>query len=190
MAIPRLPGWQQAILKGVGAPATPENLKFLNAWAQAEGGNASNNPFNTTQGAAGATAYNSNNGDPVKNYLSPQQGIAATIQTLNNGRYGAIIGALRKGTSAMADAQAEATTPWGTGSLIEKVLGGPVTGGVPTSGNPSSALAQATMSGFLPNGMGQSPTPQQDLIGYVLASNQAIQQRAQAQQAPFQNFTY
>ena len=36
------------ILRGIDAPVTAENLKFLKAWRQAEGGRASNNPFNTT----------------------------------------------------------------------------------------------------------------------------------------------
>ena len=103
MAAPGIPNWQAQILKGVGAPVTPANLQFVNAWARAEGGRASNNPFNTTQPAGGASSYNSVG---VRNYVSPQQGIQATIQTLNNGRYGDILSALRQGTNARAAAQA------------------------------------------------------------------------------------
>lgn len=170
MAVPNVPGWQQAILRGIGAPATPENIRYLNAWAQAEGGSASNNPFNTTQPAGGASSYNSVG---VRNYTSPQQGIAATVQTLKNGHYGVLLNALRSGRSAMADAQAEAQTPWGTGSLIMKVLGGKVTGGVPTSpsSTPASspaALAQSMMTGQLPQ---QGADPLQMLV-QLMAANQ------------------
>lgn len=136
MAAPNLPGWQQQILSKVGAPATPENVRYLNAWAQAEGGGASNNPFNTTEGGHGATgSYNSVG---VENYGSPQGGVQATADTLLNGKYGNILSALKSGRSAMADAQALAASPWGTGSLVEKVLGGPVTGGVPTASGTSA----------------------------------------------------
>ena len=120
MAAPKIPNWQQLFLQKVGAPVTPANLKFVNAWARAEGGSASNNPFNTTQTAPGATSYNSVG---VRNYVSPQQGLDATAQTLLNGRYGNILSALRSGTDPVASAQALANSPWGTGSLVLKVLG-------------------------------------------------------------------
>src|SRR5256885_414099 len=126
MAVPGIPNWQARLLGMVGAPVTPANVKYLNAWARAEGGSASNNPFNTTQpGFSEAGNYNSVG---VKNYSNPQQGLAATAHTLENGHYGNILSALRKGNNAMADAQALAASPWGTGSLVEKVLagGGPI----------------------------------------------------------------
>lgn len=175
MAIPNLPGWQAAILRGVGAPPTPQNLKFLNAWAQAEGGSASNNPFNTTQNGAGAIS--NYNGVGVKNFNSPAAGIAATIATLKNGHYAPILAALSRGNSAMADAQAEAQTPWGTGSLIEKVLGGPVTGGVPTQAAPRAgapALAADIAGGNIPQ---PQMNPLSGLIMSVLANNAQIMQQ-------------
>ena len=95
----------------------------MNAWVRAEGGSASNNPFNTTQAAPGASAYN---GVGVRNYASPLQGIQATDRTLLNGRYGNILSALRQGTDPMAAARALAASPWGTGALVERVLGGSV----------------------------------------------------------------
>ena len=129
MAAPSIPNWQALVLKGIGAPVTPQNLMYVNTWARAEGGSASNNPFNTTQLAPGATSYNSVG---VRNYASPQQGIQATVQTLLNGRYGNIISALRQGTSAKAAAEALANSPWGTGSLVLKALGSsPVPPAVP-----------------------------------------------------------
>ncbi len=39
-----------------------------------------------------------------------------------NGRYGNILAALKAGNNAMAVAQAIANSPWGTGSLVEKIL--------------------------------------------------------------------
>src|SRR5215469_2775622 len=101
MAIPQ-GGWKQEIANGLGIKLTPAVSTFFDAWARAEGGAALNNPWNTTQMAPGATAYNSVG---VRNYLTPQQGIQATIQTLQNGRYGNILQALGAGTNSMAMAQ-------------------------------------------------------------------------------------
>jgi len=111
------------ILTGIGAPATPENRRFLYAWRAAEGGTAAFNPFNTTQGAPGATNYNAAG---VKNYTSEEQGVSATVKTLLNGRYGEIISALRDGGpgAPQAAAQALARSPWGTGELVLRVLRG------------------------------------------------------------------
>jgi len=128
------------LLNNLGLPVTAENLRFLAAWAQAEGGGATFNPFNTTQ--PGGTAYNKVG---VQNYASYQQGLGATVQTLKNGDYGPILAALKQGNSAMAAAQAVAQTPWGTGTLVEKVLGGsPPESGTSGTMNPSGALNQST----------------------------------------------
>lgn len=141
MAIPQIPDWRERILMGVGVKPTSENLRFMDAWAKAEGGNASNNPFNTTQPMDSATSYNSVG---VRNYLSPQQGIDATVNTLTNGRYGNIIGALRQGDDAMKTAAALSASPWGTGALTTKVLGGdpsPIAS-TPTAGVTGSQASQ------------------------------------------------
>ena len=123
MATPGVQGWQNQILQGVGAPSTPQNMTALNAWAQAEGGSAANNPFNTTEPMQGASNYNSVG---VRNYLTPQQGIKATIDTLNGpiGNYGPILAALKAGNNPMAVAQAIAGSQWGTGQGVVNVLGG------------------------------------------------------------------
>ena len=84
----------------------------------AEGGHWYNtaryNPLNTTQSEPGATTMNSVG---VKAYLSWQQGFVATITTLRNGRYGAILAALARGDDAQAVVDAVAASPWGTHSF-------------------------------------------------------------------------
>jgi len=154
MAVPTLPGWQDQILQGVGAPSTPQNMQLMNAWAQAEGGGASNNPFNTTQMAPGATAYNSAG---VRNFTTPQQGIQATIDTLQNGYYPDILSSLRSGGSAMATAQAIANSPWGTGRGVLNVLGGSQGSAAPS---PSPTMSPSTSSlPQIPQSMPQAPSP-------------------------------
>jgi hypothetical protein len=151
MAAPTIPNWQQAILNRLGAPTTPQNLSFLNAWTRAEGGAATNNPFNTTQPAPGASSYNSVG---VRNFVSPQQGVSATVQTLQNGRYGQILDALKAGNDAKAAARALADSPWGTGNLVLKILGAdpPPTkiGGAPA---PSLLAAPPTIPTRDPNAL-------------------------------------
>jgi hypothetical protein len=127
----------KAILKGVGAPITDENMKFMYAWRQAEGGKAKNNPFNTTQSKPNSTFYNclkkgiSGCQSGVRNYMSSRDGIDATIRTLQNGRYRNILDALKKGTSAEQTAMALKASPWGTGQLALKVVQGYNSGSSP-----------------------------------------------------------
>lgn len=173
MAAPGVANWQKQILTGVGAPVTPQNLKAFNAWAQAEGGTASNNPFNTTEPMPGATSYNSVG---VRNYLNPQQGINATIQTLKGpiGNYGPILAALRAGNNPMAVAKAIAGSQWGTGSGVINVLGGQPLGGS-ASGMPAGQPAVPGASPKLPV-MNMPPAPKlpsgggTDFSGTILKS--------------------
>jgi murein DD-endopeptidase MepM/ murein hydrolase activator NlpD len=128
MAVPGSANWQSQILgaPGINAPLTRQNFNALDAWQRAEGGTALNNPFNTTQTMPGSTAYNNVPGTAgVQNYSTPGQGIAATIATLTNGRYGSILDALRQGNNAQAVASAVGASPWGTsGRLMSQILGG------------------------------------------------------------------
>jgi len=127
----------KSILKGIGAPITDENMKFFYAWRQAEGGKARNNPFNTTQSKPGSTFYNclkkgvSGCKSGVRNYLSSQDGIDATVRTIKNGRYQNIINSLKSGDSAEKSAQALKSSPWGTGELALKVVRGYNSGSSP-----------------------------------------------------------
>lgn len=127
----------KSILKGIGAPISDENMKFFYAWRQAEGGKAKNNPFNTTQSKPGSTFYNclkkgfSGCKSGVRNYLSSQDGIDATVRTIKNGRYQNIINALKTGDSAEKSALALKSSPWGTGELALNIVRGYNSGSSP-----------------------------------------------------------
>lgn len=148
MAAPGIPNWQGTLLSMLGYQNTPQNQLFLTDWQKAEGGNAANNPFNTTEPGFNATGnYNSVG---VKSYGDPTSGLKATAATLRNGRYGNILSALQQGNNARAAATALANSPWGTGSLVLKMLGG-----APTSSNPKVAQL-ASMAASSPQSGSQS----------------------------------
>jgi hypothetical protein len=112
----------RAVLRGIGAPESDNNLRFMNAWRQAEGGNALFNPFNTTQRAEGATNYNK---ATVKNYVSEEQGIASTVKTLLYKYYDRIVADMRADSPATKTASNhDQLKVWGTGTLISTVLKG------------------------------------------------------------------
>lgn len=75
-----------AVTRGLEAKVTLHTRRAFAAEAQAEGGEAKNNPFNTTISAPGATCYNIV--PCVKNYPTPQIGIEATIRTLEENGHG------------------------------------------------------------------------------------------------------
>ena len=135
-------GWRRDVLKRVGAPATKQNLDFLATWQRWEGGHTNNkasfNWLNTTSNAPGAT--HSINSVGVKAFDSYENGVNATVQTLNNGRYGDIVGALRSGNPYKEKPVAGLST-WLSGkpnseagiAYAGRVLGGPVSGAVGAS---------------------------------------------------------
>lgn len=85
-----------AVLKRLGAKATPENLAFMYAWARAEGTSARYNPLATTKsGYKGETRFNSVG---VKNYPSFAAGVAATVDTLRH--YHVVVQALKANAAA------------------------------------------------------------------------------------------
>ena len=89
------------VLIGAGLPNTPNNRAFLAAWATQEGGKGGSralyNPLNTTWKKPGATAFNYNNGNPVKNYSTFEDGVSATVKTLNQSYYTSIRTAMQIG---------------------------------------------------------------------------------------------
>lgn len=101
------PYWRQHLLAVLGAPLHAESLRFLEAWANAEGGTARWNPLNSTLELPGATVYNTFvvNGQTfhVWNYARPVWGVCATAMTLTNPAngaliYGKIVAALQAGS--------------------------------------------------------------------------------------------
>lgn len=114
----------EAILNGINAPITDENLKFFYAWRRAEGGKATNNPFNTTfklRKDVGSTNYNKVG---VKNYTTPNYGIEATVNTLLLPYYTCIVDGLRNDIGAEKISKCESIKTWGTGDLVAKVISG------------------------------------------------------------------
>jgi hypothetical protein len=115
--------WARALLTANGDHVTACNTAAITAWERAEGGHwagqATYNPLNTTRTEPGSRAViNTNPGSPagpwVQAYTSWRSGLAATIATLNNGRYPAILSALAAGNDAQAVASAVSASPWGT----------------------------------------------------------------------------
>ena len=117
----------KALLAEIEAKPTQRNLWALVSWMQAEGGNASWNPLNTTLDKPGATNYN---GVGVKNYVSAEQGIEATAETLNYGAdrrlygYKPIRRRLRRNAWAKWTLLAVERSIWGTGGLALRCLPG------------------------------------------------------------------
>lgn len=117
--------WAEDILNAIGAPVTDENMRFMNAWIAMEGGANHNNPLNTTLDKEGASNWNDlGNNIHVKTYVSYEQGLEATVQTLLQGNMAGIVSRLRAGNDAMATAQALAESHWGTGDGVIRALGG------------------------------------------------------------------
>jgi murein DD-endopeptidase MepM/ murein hydrolase activator NlpD len=114
----------EQILKGIGAPITESNLKFLYAWRQAEGSKSTNNPFNTTLNLKSDEKKTNYNSVGVKNYSTPSYGVEATVKTLLNGYYDCIVDELRNdsGAERISKICISQLKTWGTGGLVNKVL--------------------------------------------------------------------
>jgi cell wall-associated NlpC family hydrolase len=117
-----------AYLTRIAAPTSPANLTFLTAWMTAESGPdtgsptlsaARYNPLNTTRPAPGSWPFNSAG---VQNYPTLDVGVTASADTTLAPPYAGLLAALRAGTDAVADAQALAASPWGTGTLVLQIL--------------------------------------------------------------------
>jgi hypothetical protein len=116
------------VLSCVGAKPTKDNMSFMYAWRQAEGGKASNNPFNTTHKMPNSTKYNSVG---VRNYKNSEDGIQATCKTLKNGRYNDIVNGLKNDVGLFELSRMKGLKTWGTGELLAKVVDGYLKGSSP-----------------------------------------------------------
>lgn len=102
----------RALLQGLGAPETEGNMRALMAWMTGENTRAANNPLATTiEGYEGATTFNSAR---VKNFKDFDQGVEATLRTLNLSYYTDIVDALRRGTNVQELYPLVRQSPWGT----------------------------------------------------------------------------
>jgi peptidoglycan hydrolase-like protein with peptidoglycan-binding domain/predicted nucleotidyltransferase len=112
----------KSILTGIGAPITDENLKFFYSWRKAEGGKATNNPFNTTLKLNKDSEKTDYNDAGVKNYSTPNYGIEATVKTLLLPYYTCIVDGLKNDIGSSKISECESLKTWGTGDLVAKVL--------------------------------------------------------------------
>jgi hypothetical protein len=108
----------KSILTCIGAKPTKNNLMFMYAWRQAEGGKAKNNPFNTSHKMPGSTTYNSHG---VQNYKNSEDGIQATCRTLKNGRYDKVVQGFKNDVGLSRLSDAVTSSPWGTKDLLTRI---------------------------------------------------------------------
>jgi peptidoglycan hydrolase CwlO-like protein len=103
--------WAKSFLRTLGAPVVRSNMIVVIAWQAAEGTQATWNPLATTMGAEGASNFNEVG---VKNYLSKEQGIDASIRTLMRPGFGYedILDGLERGADQMQTAHAIQQSHW------------------------------------------------------------------------------
>ncbi len=120
--------WAKAFLHSIGAPGCTDNVVIMVTWQVAEFTEARWNPLATTLDMPGATIFNSHG---VRNYVSLEQGLEATHQTLLRGAetygYGAVLQGLKRCADRMVTANAIRASSWCAGCAS----GAYVTGLVP-----------------------------------------------------------
>ena len=135
-----------AVLRGVGVKPNTRSIANMLGWMRAEGGHTHNrarfNFLNTTQPAPGAG--NTGSQGNIKVYRDFGQGVQATVQTLKNGRYGAILGAFNSDPSTFS--RAVNSTPWGTKSDFSSIIRSLV-GAAPASVAPGAGPAVPPAAG-------------------------------------------
>jgi hypothetical protein len=118
--------WGSEFLKAIGAPKTLHTRRAMQSWIQAEGSMARYNPLDCVLVMPGSSPFNWNNGFPVQNYVSLEQGLEATRKTLLRPGHGypPIVKGLRENAPATEILAALANSAWGTGALAELCLPG------------------------------------------------------------------
>ena len=103
--------WAASLLPALGAGTGRENMIAIVAWEASEGTEATWNPLATTKVMPGSTVYNSAG---VRNYIDKQQGIDASVGTIElpNRGYEPIIARLKDGSDAMKTAEAIRDSLW------------------------------------------------------------------------------
>lgn len=180
--------WAAAVLSGIGAPNSPTNQATLLGWTAQEKTGLHpapplgpwavqwSNPLNTTQPWPGAIDVNPRG---VKQYRNLTDGAGATVATLTNGRYPAIIANLKASRPAswwIGAARSELDT-WGTGQVWLDFV--PLTGDVMatiddiynmlrvgTTVDGTDSMLRALATGLLPAGppYNQAPSHLQKIL--------------------------
>lgn len=139
--------WQTAVLAGIGAPQSANNIQKMNAWNSCEGNAANsgltqNNPFNTKRNCCGGYP-NSANGTFV--YPSISAGVQATVLTINQTNMTAIRNNLINDGPGATFAAAVGGSGWGTsGSCISKALGTASSSAGGAQGQPAPGYTPST----------------------------------------------
>ena len=107
-------GWARGLLAADHLPQTSCNMSAVLEWEAREGGGFGNqahfNPLNVNPGpGAGWPGYNATG---AWAFPDAQTGLRYTVSTLNNGYYGGILAALRRGNSAQSVCNAIMASPW------------------------------------------------------------------------------
>jgi len=165
-----LAGLNQA---GLRLPVTPNMTTFLQAWQNAEGTRAANNPFADTLKMPGSTAFNWNAGTPVQNYTTPEQGWAALNTTLTSPIYSGLLSAMRSNAPASHLAQMVASGPWGTHDLPAALSA--LTGGAAPPAAPAAPTVPAAAPAVGPNpAAGARVLPAASVMNPMLARLSAL----------------
>jgi hypothetical protein len=112
--LPTPAGWASALLAAEGDPRTSCDFSAVTEWEAREGGGfgnqASFNPLNVNPGPG--AGWPGSNATGAWAFPDAADGLRYTVQTLNDGYYGAILSALRAGNSAQAVCDAIMASPW------------------------------------------------------------------------------
>lgn len=146
-----------ALLGALGAPDTKTNVSNIVAWENQEGGNWNNtakfNPLNTTQQEQGSTVMGGGNSAGVQAYTSWQQGIDATVSTLqqNQTGYSQILHDLSVSAPWKQFAANVDSSAWGTKGLNPGTAPAPSASGNVDAGNFGAGQTITTQSGLAGN---------------------------------------